>query len=250
MQPQRHLEVQGAFNVRDLGGYETREGKRTQWRRFLRADCLEKVNAQDFAARVDGGLRTVLDLRSAREIEEKPSAFRGSESRPRYRHVDLIGDPVLIDDPAKWSQPLQPPERYLTLYSSWLDHRQEAIRESLVTLAAPDALPALFNCHAGKDRTGVIAALLLGLAGVPDDTIVADYILSGPNLWPREKATFQEDNGPDYSKQDFCAQVSSSANMALTLEFLNEKYDGIPAYLERIGLSAEEQDRLRSALLD
>ena len=115
---------------------------------------------------------------------------------------------------------------------------------------SPNALPALFNCHAGKDRTGVIAALLLGLAGVPDETIVADYALSGPNLWHREMATFRETHGEESSMEDFSAEVSSARNMELTLEYLNERYGGIPTYLTTIGLSSEERDCLRKALLD
>ena len=250
MEPERHIKVEGAFNVRDLGGYETREGRRTQWRRFLRADCLDKVNGKGLASRVDGGLKTVVDLRSARETEEEPSVFRSSTEGPNYLHVDLIGDPRSIDDPTKWPQPPEPPQRYLAIYKTWIDSRQEAIRTVLSSFAESDALPALFNCHAGKDRTGVIAALLLGLAGVPDETIVADYALSGPNLWPREMATFREAHGEDSSMEDFSAEVSSARNMELTLEYLNERYGGIPTYLTTIGLSSEERDCLRKALLD
>lgn len=250
MELERHIEVEGAFNIRDLGGYETRDGRRTQWRRFLRADCLDKIDGEALASRVDGGLRTVVDLRSAREIEEEPSVFRDSTAAPRYHGVDISGDPALMDDPAKWPQPPPPPQRYMSIYRGWLDHRQDAIRTALATLAASDAVPALFNCHAGKDRTGMISALLLGLAGVPDETIVADYALSGPNLWHREMATFRETHGEESSMEDFSAQVSSPRSMELTLDYLNENYGNIPTYLAKIGLTSEELERLRKALLD
>ena len=161
MEPERHIKVEGAFNVRDLGGYETREGRRTQWRRFLRADCLDKIDGADLASRIDGGLRTVVDLRGVREVEEEQSAFRGSTEAPTYISVDLMGVLDPAKDPATWPQPPEPPYRYLALYSGWLDDRQESIRTVLSALAASDAVPALFNCHAGKDRTGVVAALLL-----------------------------------------------------------------------------------------
>ena len=158
MAPARLIKLKGAFNVRDLGGYETRDGRRTQWRRFIRADCLDKINVDELASLIDGGLKTVIDLRNARENGEQPSAYRQSTSSPRFLNVDLIGDPLLVTDQSQWTQPRRPPQRYLALYSGWLDDRQESIRTVLSTLAASDALPALFNCHAGKDRTGVIAA--------------------------------------------------------------------------------------------
>ncbi len=250
MAPARLIKLKGAFNVRDLGGYETRDGRRTQWRRFIRADCLDKINVDELASLIDGGLKTVIDLRSARENGEQPSAYRQSTSSPRFLNVDLIGDPLLVTDQSQWTQPRRPPQRYLALYSGWLDDRQESIRTVLSTLAASDALPALFNCHAGKDRTGVIAALLLGLASVPDETIIADYALSGPNLWPREQASFKETRGEDYTQEDFNAEVSAAENMELTLQYLNHNYGDIPTYLSIIGLSADELDRLRKALLD
>jgi protein-tyrosine phosphatase len=250
MKTERHIKVEGAFNVRDLGGYETREGRRTQWRRFFRADCLDKVDGDVLASRIDGGLKTVVDLRSTREIEEEPSVYRLSTESPNYLHVDLIGDPSLMNDPAKWEQPPEPPERYLALYTTWLDDRQEPIRTVLSSFIESGAQPAMFNCHAGKDRTGVIAALLLGLAGVPDETIVADYALSGPNLWPREMVALKETRGEGYSMNDFSAEVSSARSMELTLAYLNKHYGDIPTYLTKIGLSSDELDRLRKALLD
>ena len=250
MEPERHLKVEGAFNVRDLGGYETREGRRTQWRRFLRADCLDKIEGAHLTSRIDGGLRTVVDLRGVREAHEKPSVFHGSTTAPTYINVDLMGDPDPANDPANWPRPPEPPQRYLALYTSWLDDRQESIRTVLSSFTESDALPALFNCHAGKDRTGVIAALLLGLAGVPDETIIADYALSGPNLWPREMAAFRETHGEDCSMEDFSAEVSSARSMELTLDYLNERYGGIPTYLTTIGLSSDELESLRKALLD
>ena len=120
------------------------------------------------------GLRTVVDLRRDRELAERPSVFAALEGVD-YLQVDYVGESPI--DP---SQPLlEGAERTGDIYCQWLEVRRDQVRDTLRALAAPGAVPALFNCAAGKDRTGVTAALLLGLAGVPDDVIAEDYSLSG-----------------------------------------------------------------------
>ena len=239
MDPRRHLTLEGTLNVRDLGGYDTADGRTTQWRRFLRADGLDQLadSARDELLAL--GLRTVVDLRRGSELAERPSVFATSEGVD-YRHVDFVGEGPI--DP---SQPLlDGAERIGDIYCQWIEIRRDSVRDTLRALAAPGAVPALFNCAAGKDRTGITAALLLGLAGVPDEVIADDYGLSGWFLVHRLE------DGDTRTPEEYQQEASPRKAMEIVLEHLNGRYGGIEPFARTIGLSAEEVTRLRAGLLD
>ena len=118
----------------------------------------------------------------------------------------------------------------------------------LAALAAPDALPAVVNCTAGKDRTGLIVALLLGLAGVPEETIVADYALSGiclAGVYLDEARERAESQGFSYNLLVLC----DPDFMRVTLAHLKARYGGIEAYARATGLGDAEIHRLRRAMV-
>ena len=240
---QRHLAIEGTHNVRDLGGYATRDGAHTRWRTLLRADKLDRVSPAGQQALVDYGIRTVLDLRYTPEMESEPDAVTESKvihyiAMPLY---ELNGDgslPAVPDD-------LEGLNRLL------LDYRQAQIATVFRTLFAPGALPALFHCTAGKDRTGLIAALILGAVGVPDEAIVDDYALSAQYLDAlfeqlRIQARRLGYDGEWYDRLLLCQPDM----MRHTLEYLTEQYGGVPAYLRKAGLSQAELDSYRHALVE
>ena len=239
MDPRRHLPLEGTLNVRDLGGYPTADGRTTRWRRFLRADGLHQLSDSARDELLGLGLRTVVDLRRDRELAERPSVFAASEGVD-YRHVDFAGEGPI--DP---SQPLlEGPERIGDIYCQWLEVRRDQVRDTLRTLAAPGAVPALFNCAGGKDRTGVTAALLLGLAGVPDDVIAEDYGLSGWFLVHRLE------EGDPRTAEEYQQEASPRRAMEIVLEHLNGQYGGVEPFVRSIGVPAEDVTRLRAGLLD
>ena len=132
------------------------------------------------------------------------------------------------------------------IYRSILDDRSEQVGAALAALATPGALPAVVNCTAGKDRTGLIVALALGLAGVPDETIVADYALSGACLagvYLEEARRKAEAQGFSYDLLVLC----DPDFMRATLAHLKTRYGGIEAYVRTTGLGDAEIDRLRLA---
>ena len=243
--PQRALELEGGHNVRELGGYETEDGRTTKWRTFLRSAGLDELTPASGQALVDLGLNTVVDLRWPSELESNPSVFAGSTA-PAYIHIDMLGEDAIRPQPPEESSQA---EQTAWNYCQWLLDSQYAISQILSALAESDGM-ALYNCAAGKDRTGIVSALLLGLAGVPDETIVADYALSATYLWPRDRQQYQEKNGRDASLEDFREAASPAVAMQLTLEDLKQKYGGIAAYVEKAGVSAKDVDRIRSKLLD
>ena len=250
--PRRHLEIEGTHNVRDLGGYETQDGRLTQWRRFLRADSLFDLPVASQQMLLDLDLRTVVDLRRGSELETAPSVFADS-TELAYHHLDMIGEDPLEPFPAA---AIEGADRYAQRtagsYWLWLDRRQSSVRQILSVLAAPDALPALFNCAAGKDRTGCTAALLLGLAGVPDEVIAADYALSarfrvGIHL---EELASKGERPDGYTWKDFRDEFVPDEAMSLVLRHLQQQYGGVEAYVRAIGLDAGQVDSLRAGLLD
>ena len=223
-QPGRHLPLDGTFNIRDLGGYVTTHGHQTRWRTLLRADSLHRLTPAAQTALIAHGVRTVIDLRWTFETLQAPNPLAAS-SAVRYHHLSLWGD--------EW--PLERlPATYAELYCLLLDERQAQIGRVLATLAAPGALPALFHCAAGKDRTGVIAALALALVGVPVATIVEDYALS---------AHYLADAYPGQPPVE-----CPPAAMLATLDHLERRHGGAERYLLAAGLTPGEQVALRQAL--
>ena len=250
MQPPRRLDIGGAYNVRDLGGYPAMNGRRTRWKTFIRAASLHRLPRESQDALIGYGIRTVIDLRRTPELEEAPNVFAGS-SDVAYLHQNLIGDEPLAgaDDSVETGEAA---ERILGSYSSWIDLRQPQIRRTLATLADPDSRPALFHCAGGKDRTGVISALLLGIAGVPADVIAEDYALSARYLLERY---FAEQAPPDlsaddYTLEDYRRDYCPPEAMLKVLDYVDERYGGIEPYARTIGLTDGQIDGIRAALVE
>ena len=176
LRQRQHLDLEGAYNIRDLGGYSTCDGRTIRWNMFLRADGLQNLTPESQAALVDYGVRTVIDLRNSSEIEQNPDVFEKS-SVVTYFHQNMIGDEPL---PEKTDQSSldEPAKLFSRNYKFILDHRGAQVIKTLDTIASPETLPALVHCAGGKDRTGIITALVLGLVGVPEETIVKDYALT------------------------------------------------------------------------
>ena len=137
------------------------------------------------------------------------------------------------------------------VYSLWLDRRKPQLARILATLAEPGVRPAVFHCAGGKDRTGLVAALLLGIAGVPEETIAEDYALTARYLVDRYVAESapREASGEEYTWQDYEAEFCPQGAMLKTLRHLNERYGGVESYVRSIGLTHDQVSSLRNALL-
>ena len=241
-EPQRHLRLDGTYNVRDIGGYRTHDGRITRWQTLFRADSLHRLPPAAQTMLLDYGLRLVLDLRRSDELQAAPNVFTTSSS-VQYLHLSLLTDtlPVVNGDP----RPL------VDTYRTILDERQAQVYQVLSTLATPGNLPAVLHCTAGKDRTGVIIALVLGLVGVPAATIVADYALTATCLGePFMEETRQRALLRGYTWEQYKPLVGCPPEyMETTLQYLETQYGGIDAYVRRIGLSEAQFAYLRTALV-
>jgi protein-tyrosine phosphatase len=241
--PQRRLQIEGAHNVRDLGGYRTQDGGRTRWRRFLRTDSMHRLTAAAQTVLLEYGVGTIIDLRRTQEVKAEPNVFADSTA-VQYHHLNMIGDEDLGIVPA-------PEDAAMSLqiahsYYGYLDQCHAMVNRILGTLAAAQNQVALFHCASGKDRTGLIAALLLGLVGVPEETIIADYGLTahysiGPYL------TFPNADAAITTWEDYQARFCPPKTMRLVLAHLARRYGGVEGYMRTVGLSQDQIDGLRQS---
>ncbi len=240
---QRHLKLAGALNVRDLGGYAIAGGGSTQWGRVLRAASLHKLGRAELDWLAGRGLATVIDLRRAGELEEAPNPFSRFDG-VAYHHVSLFDRLAPLDMVGSTN-------RLLDLYRIALDERRAEFARVLTLIAeAPDGA-VLFHCAAGKDRTGLVAAILLLIAGVDRDLIVEDYAMTGPLIAPMLDELVEQARQKGFDLAGFRELLTCEpATMAGALDALDTVHGGVEPYLARIGLSEETVRRLRLRLTD
>lgn len=246
----RHLDLEGSHNIRDIGGYATTDGRRTRWQTFLRSGNMHELAGDSQAALIDYGVRTVIDLRGSDEVESFPNVFATS-TQVGYRHQNMIGDAILAemrDSPATETGS----RRTFSTYRMILDRRRAQVCETLKTLAGPGGLPGMVHCAAGKDRTGIATALVLSIAGVPNDVIAEDYSLSARFLIKRhlQEVAPPEVAASGYTWQDYQREFCPPEAMLSTLQHLQERYGGVEPYLVGGGLSREHIDSIRSAVVE
>jgi protein-tyrosine phosphatase len=169
----RTLEFDGCVNFRDLGGYRNRDGRQIEWRRLFRADGLHRLSEDDHLRLRDLGVSTVIDLRTVDEAEQRG---RFPVDQVPVRYVDLPLTDVLppTEELPAWKEA----SFVATRYAEMVANGAPALTGAFEVLGSGESLPAVFHCSAGKDRTGVLSALILGFLGVPDEVIVQDYALS------------------------------------------------------------------------
>jgi protein-tyrosine phosphatase len=191
------------------------------------------------------GVRTVIDLRRGHELAAQPNPARDHPGIS-YVHVSLFEQ---LDVAAATAPRDGSVNVLLGLYCQALSERGDAIRTILTTIASADGV-VLFHCTAGKDRTGVIAALLLALAGVERDDIVADYALTGAQIAPLLDTILANAaaRGEDMDRYRSLLACEPETMQAF-LDHLAERHGGVEPYLVSIGLDAATVARLRAKLM-
>ncbi|WP_230482084.1 tyrosine-protein phosphatase [Sphingomonas sp. Leaf21] len=180
----RVLPLQGGHNFRDLGGYRTTDGRMVKWGLLYRSGQMHDLTPADYAYLQTLGIRTVCDFRDTRERSGQPTDWPAGQA-PRILSDDYALDMsamMLPGDPATWTQG-QVVTAMTATYPKLLDQFRGQYARMFAELLAGHA-PLAFHCTAGKDRTGVAAALLLSALGVPRATIVEDYLLSNRHMAP------------------------------------------------------------------
>ena len=240
----RLLEWEGCLNARDLGGYATEDGRETRWGTVVRSDCPAALTEAGRAALAGYGIRAIVDLRLPAELADDPNPFaEPGDHGIAYTNVSFI-------DPAA-----APPDAVGTLaedYLQMLERYRQGVAEALAAVArAPDDGAVLVHCAAGKDRTGLISALLLGLVGVPAETIAADYAMTAELLRPRERQWLESLDPQERAEREaMLARYAPTAEVMLrVLEGLDERHGGVEPYLRSTGLGQDDLDRLRDRLV-
>jgi protein-tyrosine phosphatase len=240
---ERLIELEGAVNFRDLGGYRAGDDMRTRWRVLFRADGLGELTEQDLGVLGALGIRTVIDLRSGSEVER--SRFDVDAHPVAFHHFPFIEE---LPDAEEFDRR---PGLLGSQYQEMLRDAGGQILAALEVLAAPDALPAVFHCTAGKDRTGVLSAIVLSLLGVDEPTVVADYALSGAAM-VRLRAKLIVKYPDSRTVLENIDEVFSAdpAQMELLLDHLRETYGSLDRYLAGIGAGPGVLQGLRAGLLE
>jgi protein-tyrosine phosphatase len=241
----RILNWEACLNARDLGGYVTCDGSETRWGNFVRSDTLHRLTPQSIEALRAYGIRTIIDLRLLSEVQSLPHHFQHVTDGVGYVHLSLLGD----EDGEVFKLDRGVGNRF-DWTSMMLDNAGPMIASVMRAIADAPEGGVLFHCHAGKDRTGLIAMFLLSLAGVPRETIAQDYALSDELL----RSVYDELVAKYSGDPERAWHIENSLwclpeVMAQTLDYLDDRYGGAESYLRIAGVSGDEIAQIRARLV-
>jgi protein-tyrosine phosphatase len=244
---ERRVPFETVTNFRDLGGYRTRSGRRVRWGQVFRSDSLHGMSEGDLAIYNQLGLRAVYDLRGEVERAERPNPMPS-------RNLPILTRPAGDDTPVTFDGTTgEDGERVLSgIYVGHIEHAAARIGELFSALAEPDGLPAVFHCHAGKDRTGLVAALLLEALGVEREAVLDDYELTARyRLRAQQDQTFERLVKIGLAPEAAAGVLTAPRwAMASALGYLDREYGDIERYLTgRAAMSPLDLERLSDQLL-
>ena len=251
LQP-RDLAWDGCLNVRDLGGLPTRDGGETQFAAVVRADSVRALSAAGWEALVAHGIRTVIDLRGDHERAEDRPAELPAE-------IEVVPVPFMEASAAEWEEiegeldaavAAAPDVATATrdVYLIFLERFRSNAAEAVRAVATAPAGGVVIHCAGGKDRTGLLSAFLLHLAGVDDEVISVDYALSEERLRPRHEAWFEAAETEEELERLRRMAQTPAASMAGVFTELERRYGGVESYLRGAGVTNEEIELVRTRL--
>jgi protein tyrosine/serine phosphatase len=234
-------------NFRDLGGYGTEDGRRVRWGVLYRADTLHRLNEADLQCLVDRDVQTIIDLRSSTEVTEHGRVQLG-ERAITYHHLPMIDEAQRAAEPERRELPATAGEAYVLMKNAG----GAAIAQAIRLLAAPEGLPAVFHCMAGKDRTGILAGVVLSAVGVSDDDVVADYLLTADTRVERDAYLAAHD--PDYlvfldSLPPGIREVVPES-MQVFLDAVRTDHGSMHGFLTDVGVTQDVIEQLKATLLE
>lgn len=264
----RWIDLQGADNVRDLGGLPTLDGQRVQPHRLIRSDSLQTLTPADVRHLVkDLDVRSVADLRTSVEVETEGPGPLSREPLVEIHHLSLFPeagvntDAVADDEEAPVVLPWQRRSDELSdeekrrgasgIYLRYLLDRADSIVGALRLIAGTDGA-TIVHCAAGKDRTGVVVAFALAEVGVRPEAIVEDYALSAERVEATlrriaARRTYAADLGDDV---EVAKHKPRPETMHRLLAAMDELHGGVPAWLRAHGWTEDDAAALRKRLLD
>jgi protein-tyrosine phosphatase len=252
------IELEGAVNARDLGGLPTTDGGSTVHGRLLRSENLQELTPGDISRLVEElGLTTVVDLRSTNEVTIEGPAPLDALSGVRHAHHPVLKEFLDVSDTLKAAlltesigadRERYPDDPMCGHYLGYLENRPEEVIGALRAIAtAPGA--AIVHCAAGKDRTGVVVALALTVAGVQPQAIINDYMATDDRLEAIvERLSRSRMYAGDVASRPVKAHAPRAETMKAFLEQHTVRYGGIDAWLTGNGFGEAEIAALRAKL--
>ena len=246
----RLIHFESVPNFRDLGGYRTRDGRAVAWRRLFRSAALHSMSRSDIARlKEDIRPRAVIDLRTPREVTKQRELSVLGEVGARYHNVPFRPDSsdYLKQETELFRDATDLGELYL--YRIRGQEFGKRLVDSLALIADRNNHPLVFHCSVGKDRTGVLAAMLLAAAGVIDEDIIHDYTLSAPFM-PELRDRWRNDPAapPEVKEVPDFQWEASAESMARFLALLRRDYGSTTGYLKAHGADDALLQRLEEAL--
>jgi protein-tyrosine phosphatase len=239
----RRIPFAGALNFRDIGGYPVRRGGLTRWGAVYRADSLHNLTIADLPVFDALGVKTIYDLRRAREIEKWPG--------PReYVHLEIPGGELDLVPPAQLRTRRDAEEWLAADYVGMLGRAAPAFGTLFTRLASEGVLPAVLHCLGGKDRTGLSVALLLTLLGVDRDIVLDDYELTSECLLSRFPEVVELFVAAGMTRDRAEGVLGTPRwTMARALSELDDTYGGVESYLlGPCGMAQPTMTALRACL--
>ena len=244
--------VEGAVNLRDLGGYRTGDGRAVRSGRVYRSGMMHTITPAGLATlRDDLGIRTVVDLRNAQELEaDGVSPF--ADCGIAWRNAPIGGETVTTPEERR-----ERVREYVANTVDWCeayvrmtDRNAAAFRDLFEAMADDASAPLVFHCSGGRDRTGIGAALLLSALGVDDETIALDYALTGDLLQPHVDRFQRQMEAVGMSRESWARLLETSADaMRRFLAYLRDAHGGAEAYLRASGVQDAAIEAAREHLL-
>jgi protein tyrosine/serine phosphatase len=232
--PPRDLAWDGCLNVRELGGLPTRDGGETRLGAVVRADSVRQLSDDGWQALLEHGIRTVIDLR----VVHVPF-MEAEEAELRELQDELEAAVEAAPDIETSTRDV-----YLIFLERFRSNAAAGVR----AVADAPAGGVVIHCVGGKDRTGLLSAFLLHLAGVEDDDIAADYALSEERLRPRHEAWFAAAETEEELARLRRIARTPAESMVGVLEEVGARYGGVAEYLRSAGVTDEELRLVRARL--
>ncbi|MBC2019926.1 tyrosine-protein phosphatase [Listeria booriae] len=253
---ERTIPLEGCFNFRDLGGYVNTAGKTVKWGKLYRSSLLTNITEKDKDTLEKLGVSWICDLRSTSEIAAKPTP---ALAHIKNRHIPIgtaknestESQKIDIPDDHRVYEPLMG-ESYRVFVQS-----KDGFREIFNDIIEKEEVPFLFHCTAGKDRTGVLGALLLKLLDVPENTILADYELTNQyadNILGEMQGLVNAFSNSDkkIDLENFRPMAEARpAYLEIAFDEMQKEYGSVDAYLEKgIGITPSEKAKFQTMMLE
>jgi protein-tyrosine phosphatase len=252
---ERLVPLQGAWNFRDMGGYQTSKGSRVKWGQVFRSDNLAHITDSDQVLLKQMGIQFVCDFRTSSELKRWPDRLPNDNSI-HYLQLPIVHGEREFDfyqeKIGKREVGWLTEEFMIDANIRILDEYGDTLGNILHCLAETKNRPVVFHCAGGRDRTGVCAALILLALGVPEETVIYDYCLSGVGISKHREEINERIRSRGVDPEIVALYYTATPDLFIpVIEHIREAYGSAANYLRtKAGVSDETLDLLKKELLE